>query len=107
MPIDTQDRVDAPYKTESLGNWFRDRRNEAGVPGSLHGLRKVAATRLADADATEWEIASCLAHTDTKPASVYTKKANRARLADSVFAKLGGANMSNLASGVGQEGVKS
>ncbi|MCB1371509.1 MAG: tyrosine-type recombinase/integrase [Rhodobacteraceae bacterium] len=91
-----KDRVEAPYTVESLGNWFRDRCAEAKVPGSLHGLRKAGATRLADAGATEWEIASYLAHTDTKQAAVYTKRANRSRLADSGFAKLEASNVSNL-----------
>lgn len=90
----TQDRQPVGYKPETLGNWFRDRCAEANVPGSLHGLRKAGATRLADAGASEWEIASYLAHTDTKQAATYTKKANRSKLADSGFAKL--ANVSNL-----------
>lgn len=92
----TQDKSDKPYAVASLGNWFRDRCAEAGVPGSLHGLRKAGATRLADAGASEWEIASYLAHSDTTQAAVYTKKANRARLADSGFAKLNAGKVSNL-----------
>lgn len=92
----TQDNGDKPYTPASLGNWFRDRCAEAGVPGSLHGLRKAGATRLADAGASEWEIASYLAHSDTTQAAVYTKKANRARLADSGFAKLNAEKVSNL-----------
>lgn len=85
----TQDKRPIGYKPETLGNWFRDRCTEAGVPGSLHGLRKAGATRLADAGASEWEVASYLAHKDTKEAATYTKKANRSKLADSGFAKLG------------------
>ncbi|MFG6545369.1 tyrosine-type recombinase/integrase [Sulfitobacter sp. 1A13730] len=91
-----KDRSDKPYAAASLGNWFRKRCAEAGVPGSLHGLRKAGATRLADAGATEWEIASYLAHASTKHAAVYTKKADRTRLADSGFAKLNEKRMSNL-----------
>lgn len=90
----TQDTRLIGYKPETLGNWFRDRCTEAKVPGSLHGLRKAGATRLADAGATNWEIASYLAHKDTKQADTYTKKANRAKLADSGFAKL--ASVSNF-----------
>ena len=101
MPADrllliTQDHRPAPYTPASLGNWFRDRATEAGVPGTLHGLRKAGATRLADAGATEWEIAAYLGHSGTGLASIYTKKANRRRLADSGFAKLSGTNVSNL-----------
>ena len=90
----TQDAKPIGYKPETLGNWFRDRCSEAKVPGSLHGLRKAGATRLANAGASNWEIASYLAHKDTKQADTYTKKANRSKLADSGFAKL--ANVSNF-----------
>lgn len=90
----THDARPVGYKPETLGNWFRDRCAEAKVPGSLHGLRKAGATRLADAGASNWEIASYLAHKDTKQADTYTKKANRSKLADSGFAKL--QNVSNL-----------
>ena len=62
----------------------------AGITeGSAHGLRKAGATRLAEAGATEWEIASFLAHKDTKAAAVYVRKANRARMASNGMAKLG------------------
>lgn len=90
----SQDARPLGYKPETLGNWFRDRCREADVPGSLHGLRKAGATRLADAGASNWEIASYLAHKDTKQADTYTKKADRGKLADSGFAKL--TNVSNL-----------
>lgn len=90
----TQDKRPIGYKPETLGNWFRERCAEAKVPGSLHGLRKAGATRLADAGASNWEIASYLAHKDTKQADTYTKKANRSKLADSGFAKL--SNVSNI-----------
>ena len=92
----THGRDHRPYTPASLGNWFRDRCREAGVPGSLHGLRKAGATFLANAGATEWEIASFLAHTDTSQVREYTKKANRSRLTDSGFAKLPEGKMSNF-----------
>lgn len=90
----TQDAKPVGYKPETLGNWFRDRCAEAQVPGSLHGLRKAGATRLADAGATNWEISAFLAHKNTQQADTYTKKANRSKLADSGFDKLG--NVSNF-----------
>lgn len=83
-----KDDLREPYKVTSFGNWFRDRCREAGVPGSIHGLRKAGATRLADVGASDWEIASYLAHTDTTQAAEYTKAANRSKLADSGFEKL-------------------
>ncbi len=84
----THDNSDRPYTAASLGNWFRDRCVEASVPGRLHGLRKAGAVRLANAGATDWEVASYLAHADNKQASTYTKKANRSLLADSGFANI-------------------
>ncbi|MFT3688928.1 tyrosine-type recombinase/integrase [Paenirhodobacter sp.] len=84
----TQEGSLLPYQVTSFGNWFRKRCREAGVLGSIHGLRKAGATRLADAGASEWEIASYLAYADTTQARIYTRKANRARLADSGFEKM-------------------
>jgi integrase len=90
-----------PYQPETLGNWFRGQCRAAGVPGSLHGLRKAGATRLANAGATPDEIRAFLAHATNKEGSTCTGKADRARLADSGMAKLSGAkpeqNLSNLA----------
>lgn len=81
-----------PYKPEALGNWFRDRCAEADVPGSLHGLRKAGATRLANAGATPDEIRAFLAHSSNRQGSTYTRNADIARLADSGLAKLSGAD---------------
>lgn len=103
----TQDGRDKPYAPESLGNWFRDRCAEAGVPGSLHGLRKAGATRLSDAGASAWELASYLAHKNTRQADTYTAKSNRTRLADQAFARLDGGNVSNLPGSLDRKGQKS
>ena len=46
------------YAVESFGILFRRWCNEAGVPGSAHGLRKAGARRLAEAGATEFEVMS-------------------------------------------------
>lgn len=81
------------YAPESLGNWFKDRCRDAGIPHcNIHGVRKAAATRLAEAEGTENEIAALLAHSNTRQASTYTKKADKRRLADTGFAKLERAN---------------
>lgn len=60
----------------------------AGVPGSLHGLRKAGATRLANEGATPDEIRTFLAHKTNKEGSTYTDKADRSRLANSGLAKV-------------------
>jgi hypothetical protein len=41
-----------PFTKESFGNDFRQACRAAGVPGSAHGVRKIAATRAANAGAT-------------------------------------------------------
>lgn len=76
-----------PYKPETLGNWFKDRCTEAKVPGTAHGLRKAGATRLANFGATPDEIRAFMAHKTNKEGATYTKKADRARLADSGLAR--------------------
>ena len=88
------------YTPESLGNWFRDRCTEVGLPHcAAHGLRKAGARRLAEAGASEYEVMSFLGHRSAKMASRYVAAANRATLATSGMAKLGrksGTNVSNL-----------
>ena len=51
------------------------------MPGSAHGVRKIAATRAADAGATEAQLMAIFAWTDPKMAAHYTRTANRKRLA--------------------------
>ena len=77
------------YSATPLGNWFRDRCREAGLPlCTSHGLRKAGARRLAEAGATEWEVMAFLAHRTAKEASRYTAAANRAILTTSGMARL-------------------
>ena len=45
-----------PLTKESFGNEFRDACKQAGVPGSAHGVRKLAATRMANNGATEAQL---------------------------------------------------
>lgn len=91
-----------PYKPETLGNWFREQCDAAGLKVcSAHGLRKAGATRLAEAGATEWEIASYLGHENTKMAAVYVNQAQRGILSDNGMAKLGSRGMNG--SGKSQE----
>ncbi|MCU4654298.1 tyrosine-type recombinase/integrase [Roseibacterium sp. SDUM158016] len=100
----------AAHTAAGLGNWFRDRANEAGVPGTIHGLRKAGATRLAEHGATEWEISSFLAHEGTKEAATYVRKASRSKLGTAALARLGGTkseqNLSNLSERLDQRSPK-
>jgi integrase len=77
-----------PLTKESFGNEFKAACKLAGVPGSAHGVRKIAATRAADNGATEAQLMAIFGWTDPKMAAHYTKTANRKRLAGEAMAKL-------------------
>jgi integrase len=77
-----------PLTKESFGNLFRAACREAGVPGSCHGVRKIAATRAANAGATEAELMAIFGWTDHQMAAHYTRTANRRRLAAQAIGKL-------------------
>jgi integrase len=77
-----------PLTKESFGNMFKDACKAAGVSGSAHGVRKIAATRAADAGATEAELMAIFGWTDSKMAAHYTRTANRKRLATQAMTKL-------------------
>lgn len=77
-----------PFTKESFGNQFKAACKEAGVPGSAHGVRKLAATRMANNDATESHLMAVFGWTDPKMAAHYTRTANRRRLAAQSIEKL-------------------
>jgi len=77
-----------PLTKESFGNEFKAACKAAGVPGSAHGVRKIAATRAADHGATEAELMAIFGWTDPKMAAHYTRSANRKRLAAQAMGKL-------------------
>ena len=70
-----------PLTKESFGNMFRRACNEAGVTKSAHGLRKIAATRAAEAGATVAELEAMFGWSGGGMASLYTRTANRRKLA--------------------------
>jgi integrase len=78
-----------PMTKESFGNWFGDVCRATGVPGRAHGLRKALATRLANAGATTAELEALFAWRGGGMAALYTRKADRVKLALSGLAKLG------------------
>jgi integrase len=73
---------------ESFGNWFKDACKAAKVPGSAHGLRKLGATRLANAGASVHELQAVFGWESGRMAEVYTKEADRIRLARQAMEKL-------------------
>jgi integrase len=70
-----------PFVKESFGNWFREACGEAGCPGSAHGLRKAGATRAAENGATVNQLMALFGWKTEKMALLYTRKADRKRLA--------------------------
>lgn len=71
-----------PFSAAGFGNWFREICDAAGLKGySAHGLRKAAATRLADAGCSDHEIMSWGGWQTLKEVQRYTAAANRKRLA--------------------------
>ena len=73
---------------ESFGNWFRKSCKTAGVQASAHGLRKLAATKLAEAGATESQLSAVFGWRSNRQSEVYTRSVNRRKLAAQAFQKL-------------------
>jgi integrase len=80
---------DKPFTPEGFGGWFRNKCNEAGLPRcSFHGLRKAAATRLADAGCNAMEIASITGHASLREVQRYTETRDRKKAARRAMSKL-------------------
>ena len=77
-----------PLTKESFGNEFRAACRLAGVPGSAHGVRKIAATRAANAGATVAQLEAIFGWEGGAMASLYTRAADRPRLALEAMHKL-------------------
>jgi integrase len=78
-----------PFTKESFGNAFKDACRKAGITNrSAHGLRKIAAARAADRGATEAQLDAIFGWTGGRMASLYTRSANRRRLAIEAMHKL-------------------
>lgn len=79
-----------PMVKESFGNAFRDWCRAADVTKSAHGLRKLAATTMAEAGATVTELESVFGWSGGGMASLYTRAADRAKVGLTASAKLDG-----------------
>jgi integrase len=76
------ERGSRPFTPGGFGMWFRKRCNEADLRQcSAHGLRKLAATRLAEAGCTNAEIKAITGHRADSEVNRYTTAANQQRLA--------------------------
>ena len=72
-----------PFTAAGFGNYFRDLCREAGLPErcTSHGLRKAAATYLAELGFTDHQLMAWFGWTSISQAQVYTRSANRKRMA--------------------------
>jgi integrase len=77
-----------PLTKESFGNAFREACRAAGIPKSAHGVRKIGATRAAENGATVAELEAIFGWQGGGMASLYTRAADRARLAKGAITKL-------------------
>lgn len=73
---------------ETLGNYFADWCKEAGVDTRAHGLRKLAAAMASECGATEKELQAWFGWLRNTQSSVYTERADKARLAQSAARKI-------------------
>lgn len=85
-----------PLTKEAFGNWFKRACREAGVPGTAHGLRKAGATRAAENGATVAMLEALFGWRGGGMASLYTRKADRSRLAREAADKLLSAQEANI-----------
>jgi integrase len=79
----------APFTPMGFSNWWRARCNEAGLPHcSFHGLRKAAATRLANAGCTVDQVKAITGHKSLAEVARYTRAVDQHRLARQAIEKL-------------------
>jgi site-specific recombinase XerD len=78
-----------PLTKESFGNKFSEAARQAGIKKSAHGVRKIAATIAAENGATEKELDAIFGWVDGgRTSAIYTRDANRAKLAAGAAHKL-------------------
>jgi integrase len=77
-----------PLTKESFGNAFREACRAAGVAKSAHGVRKIGATRAAENGATVAELEAIFGWQGGGMAALYTRAADRARLAKGAMSKM-------------------
>jgi integrase len=80
-----------PFSAAGFTNWFRKQCKAAGLPVglSVHGLRKAACRRLAEAGCSANLIAAVSGHRSLREVQRYTEAADQARMARSAMATIG------------------
>lgn len=78
-----------PFSPAGFGNKMAEWRDQAGIKKGVacHGMRKTVGINLAENDASPYEIMAVLGHTSPKVTEVYTRAANRRKLATQAASK--------------------
>jgi integrase len=83
------DRDGRPWRAQTLNMGLMRALGRIGLRGlNIHGLRKLAAVRLADAGASVHEIAAITGHASLSQVALYTKQADQERLARAAIHRL-------------------
>jgi integrase len=93
-----------PMTKESFGNAFREACRAAGVPGSAHGVRKIAATTAANNGATTSQLKALFGWTSDAMPTLYTRAADRERLGREAGHMLANENRTSIPSPTPGEG---
>jgi site-specific recombinase XerD len=93
-----------PFTAAGFGNHFRDLCAAAGLPSrcTSHGLRKAAATYLAEQGATDHQLMAWFGWTSISQAQVYTKAANRKLMAKGAAKLVSGTGIGSLSDPMSQ-----
>lgn len=79
----------APFSTKSFGMWFSRQCKSAGLEGfSMHGLRKAASRRMAEAGLTNQQIKAITGHVTDSEVARYTREAEQALIARKAMAAM-------------------
>jgi integrase len=97
------------FTPAGFGGWFRAACDAAGLPKgcSVHGLRKAACRRLAEAGCSANIIASISGHRTLKEVARYTSAADQERLADAAIRALSGPECEQEVANLGNRLAKS
>lgn len=92
----------------TFSGWFRTACDEAGLPHcTAHGLRKAGATIAANGGATVHELMAMFGWARSSMAEIYTKAADRTRLARMAAERIANAQVSNPDNRCGPDGESS
>ena len=84
----------APFSTKSFGMWFTRQCKAAGLVGySMHGLRKAASRRMAEAGLTNQQIKAITGHITDSEVARYTREAEQVLIAKSAMKVMSLANL--------------